>query len=144
MENASKALLIAAAIIIAVVLISLGVMVLSNGSNLVRQQSDTSELDMTAHNSKFQKYEGNNIRGAQINSLLSEVVSNNIANTDDVSKQVSVTVTATDWQTSGTKPTGVIVNSNYSKALTGKTYNVSFTQDTKTGFITAITIANSN
>lgn len=113
MENASKALLIAAAIIIAVVLISLGVMVLSNGSNLVKDNSDMSEVEITGFNSKFDKYFGTNVRGANVNSLINAVNTNNSA-TDDESKKVTL---------SGAGFAGD-VNGYTAKASTGKTYTV--------------------
>ena len=61
MENATKALLIAAAILIAIVVITLGVFVLGKGSTLVKENSDMSEVEITTYNSKFEGYCGQNM-----------------------------------------------------------------------------------
>ena len=53
MENATKALLIAAAILIAIVVITLGVFVLGKGSTLVKDNSDMSDVEISTYNSKF-------------------------------------------------------------------------------------------
>lgn len=141
MENASKALLIAAAILIAIILITLGIYVLNQGSEVVKS-NNLSEVEIMQFNEKFTSFEGTNVKGSQVNSLLARVVQNNVANTEDTSKQVTVNVTATDWQ-SGTKPTEKQVSASYAKALTGKTYNVTCDVDQKTGLVTKVTIANS-
>ena len=49
MENATKALLIAAAILIAIVVITLGVFVLGKGSSLVKENSDMSDVEITTY-----------------------------------------------------------------------------------------------
>lgn len=123
MENASKALLIAAAIIIAVVLISLGVMVLSNGSNLVKDNSDMSEVEITGFNNKFEQYFGTNVRGANVNALVNAVNTNNSANAEDDSKIIEI-------EDKSSTATGIVSsdsskNKQYErKAKTGKTYTV--------------------
>lgn len=140
MENASKALLIAAAILIAIILITLGIYVLNQGSEVVKS-NNLSEVEIMQFNEKFTSFEGTNVKGSQVNSLLTRVVQNNVANTEDTSKQVTVDATAaTEWQ-SGTKPTGKQVSASYAKALTGKTYKVTCDVDQKTGLVTKVTIA---
>ena len=52
MENATKALLIAAAVLIAIILISLGLAVVRQGQEAV-QDADLSEAEATQFNSKF-------------------------------------------------------------------------------------------
>ena len=77
MENATKALLIAAAILIAIVLISIGVFVLRQGQEAV-DSVNMSETEMLAFNSKFTSYEGKQ-RGSNVNALAQTVLSNNVA-----------------------------------------------------------------
>ena len=67
MENATKALLIAAAILIAIVLISIGVFVLRQGQNALNS-ADLSEAEIVAYNSKFESYTGTQ-RGTNVNAL---------------------------------------------------------------------------
>ena len=141
MENASKALIIAGAILLAILIISLGIMIYNQASGVVNNNS-MSEVDISSFNTRFTQYQGNNIRGAQVNSLLEQVRTNNVTYQDDSSRQVSVNVTASNWQ-SGTKPSGNIAgNSSYSTALTGETYKVQCTMDEETGLVDTITISN--
>ena len=99
-----------------------------------------SEVDISSFNSKFTQYEGTNVRGSQVNSLLSQIQNNNVTYQDDASRQVSVSVTSGNWET-GTKPTGKINQGGYAKALSGKTYKVTCSTDSSTGLVTTITIA---
>ena len=138
MENASKSLIIAGAILLSILLITLGIIVYRQASGVI----DNNAMDETAvstFNEKFQQYEGTNVRGTQVNSLLSTIAQNNLSNSNDTSKQVSVTVSATNWQ-SGTKPSGTITAVS-AKASTGKSYNVTCASDLQSGYITTITIS---
>lgn len=138
MENASKALLIAAAILIAIILITLGIYILNQGSEVVKS-NNLSEVEIMQFNEKFSTFEGTNVKGSQVNSLLTRIVQNNVANQEDKSKQVKVDVKATNWQ-GDNKPKDAQATSGYDKAQTGKTYKVTCTPDDKTGLITTITI----
>lgn len=141
MENASKALIIAGAILLSILIISLGIFIFSQASE-VTKSSNLSEIEILRFNEKYTSLEGSNVRGNEVNTLLTRIVQNNVTNKEDNSKQVSVKITARNWQTSDTntgKPTGKITNIT-SKALTGKTYKVSCTLDDKTGLVTEILI----
>ena len=141
MENASKALIIAGAILLAILIISLGIMIYQQAAGVVNSDS-MSEVDISSFNTRFTQYQGENIRGAQVNALLEQIRQNNVTYQDDSSRQVTVKVTATSWQTSGTKPSGNIAgNSSFSKALTGETYKVECTMDEDTGLVDTVTIA---
>ena len=137
MENASKALIIAGAILLAILIISLGIMIYNQASGVVNNNA-MSEVDITSFNQKFTQYEGDNIRGAQVNSLLDQVRSNNITYQDDSSRQVKVVSALVG--ASGT--TGVVVNgtTNVTRAQTGTTYDVSCSMNNKTGLVDTITI----
>ena len=76
MENATKALLIAAAILIAIILISMGIAVVRQGQEAV-QSIDMSEAEILAHNSKFTNYAGSNVSGSEVKVLLGIVLSHN-------------------------------------------------------------------
>lgn len=81
MENATKALLIAAAILVAIIIISLGLAVVRQGQEAV-SGADLSEAEMEAFNAKFKPYEGTNVSTADVNALLSAVFSHNQTTTD--------------------------------------------------------------
>ncbi len=151
MENASKALIIAGAILLSILIISLGIIVFQNAKGA----TDTSSVDGLAvdtFNSKFTQYTGNKVKGANVNALLQSIVANNLTNTEDESKMIQVTISASDW----TNPSGS--SGSFSKpdkkrvknikecgsAQTGKAYSVSFTFDSDSGYIDTCTIGNAN
>lgn len=70
MENATKALIIAAAILIAIVLISLGVFVLGQGTELIKENSDMSDVEIAAINSKFEPYLGDHVSATRVKQLI--------------------------------------------------------------------------
>lgn len=71
MENATKALLIAAAILIAIVLVSIGVFVLRQGQDAMGSVN-MNESEIMAFNARINTYEGT-IRGSNVKSLYSRV-----------------------------------------------------------------------
>ena len=140
MENASKALIIAGAILLAILIISLGIMIYRQASGVVDSNA-MDEVAVSSFNEKFQQYVGENVRGANVNALINSIIQNNLSNSGDESKQIHLTVTATNWNGS-TKPSNKIVKSNSEtgSAQTGRSYAISATPDEKSGYITLITI----
>ena len=78
MENASKALIIAGAILLSILLISLGIMVYNNAKGTVNDANLDSENAQT-FNAKFTPYNGTQ-RGSALNSLLDTIIANNATN----------------------------------------------------------------
>ena len=76
MENASKALIIAGAILLAIVIISLGLVVINN-SRSVTDDTNLNEQEKQSFNAKFVAYEGNSVSGSRVNSLIQQVISTN-------------------------------------------------------------------
>ena len=87
MENASKALIIAGAILLAILLISLGIMIFTQAQDTV-SSSGMTEAEVTAFNQKFTKYEGT-VSGSMVKSLIQEVLSNN-SNSANSEKQITL------------------------------------------------------
>lgn len=90
MENASKALIIAGAILISIVLVSVGVIVVQS----LDPSSATEKMDeqaVQAFNSKFDSYIGVNVSGTSVRSLLRAVATNNTTNAEEESKIIKVT-----------------------------------------------------
>ena len=79
MENASKALIIAGAILLSILLISLGIMVYNNAKGTVNEANLDSEATQT-FNSKFTQYTGSNKSASDVNALVNAVNANNAAN----------------------------------------------------------------
>lgn len=82
MENASKALIIAGAILISILLITIGIVLINSGRDVV----DTGTSGMTSQkiqtfNSKFTAYEGNQ-KGANLKELANVVRSSNASDSE--------------------------------------------------------------
>ena len=77
MENASKALIIAGAILLAILLISLGIMIFNQAQDTVNN-SGMSQAEISAFNNQFLKYEGTQ-KGSVVKSLISEAITNDVA-----------------------------------------------------------------
>ena len=91
MENASKALLIAGAILVCILLIGIGMLVYSSAQGTVSEAvQQMNSQEKTAFNSQFETYAGNNQSGSQVKALLQKVRSNNVANADVEGKTVGV------------------------------------------------------
>ena len=133
MENASKALIIAGAILLAILIISLGIMIYQQAAG-VADGGAIDEVAVSSFNQKFTQYEGTRKRGAQVNALLEQIKQSNITYQDDTTRQITV---VTDWDNG---PNGKITTGAYAKASTGSTYTVETTPDGDTGYITTITI----
>lgn len=143
MENASKALIIAGAILLSILIIGLGMFIYQqaagamSGANLDPQKAQ-------AFNEQFVKYQGTQ-QGANARALYSLIASNNRTHTDDPSQQIQMTIndtylTATPDEITDTEEpadTAVTLPANTLKA--GKTYYVRFSYS-KSGYITRCTI----
>ena len=144
MENASKALIIAGAILLAILLISLGIMIYTQASGVVNNNA-MSEVEISSFNKKFTQYGSSNVRGSQVNALIDAIVQNNLSNAQDTSRQVKLKQSAGDdyWSTGTTKlstETAITSVSSCPSALSGKTYKIDYKTDSKTGLITTIDI----
>ena len=78
--HASKALIIAVAILLSILLISLGIMIFNQAQDTVTNSGMT-EAELTAFNNKFLKYEGKQ-KGTMVKSMIQDVMANN-ANASD-------------------------------------------------------------
>lgn len=117
MENASKALIIAGAILLAILIISLGIMIYNQASGVVNNNA-MSEVDITTFNQKFEQYVGDKVRGANVLALMSAIKSNNEVNSDDASKKVTLNGEGkTETSDIGTGKTYKVIISNYKNGL---------------------------
>lgn len=111
MENASKALIIAGAILLSILIIGLG-MVVYNNSNSTVGKSNMSAEEVNAFNSQFESYEGNQ-KGSNVRALINKINSSNKA---EATTGDSRTITFTEGS----------VNSA-GDIKTNRTYTVKFT-----------------
>lgn len=134
MENASKALIIAGAILLSILLISLGIMIFNQAQTTV-QDSGMSQAEISTFNSKFSKYEGKSIKGSQVKALVQEVNTNN---SQDESQEHQIVLDG------GTIVTTVTANGNTYKTSgisNTKTYTVEITEYATNGRISKIKIS---
>ena len=119
MENASKALIIAGAILLAILIISLGILIYNQASGVVTNNS-MDEVSIQTFNNKFLQYAGDQ-KGAAVRALLAQVSASNAS--DPAHK---VTTTPEDIDTASID--------------TGTTYSVEVEIDDATGYVKTITI----
>ena len=91
MENASKALIIAGAILLAILIIGLGIFIYRQAANTV---SDTGmdQLAIQQFNAQFTQYDSKTVSGGSARALYDTVVNNN--NTDTEKRFVSLNLVA--------------------------------------------------
>ncbi|MEE1389172.1 MAG: hypothetical protein U0M00_01170 [Clostridia bacterium] len=78
MENASKALLIAGAILIVILLIAVGMMVYRGAQGSIQKAiGSMSSTEKDIHNSQFEPFVGTKVSGSNVKSLLSKMITNN-------------------------------------------------------------------
>lgn len=130
MENASKALIIAGAILLAILLISLGILVFNQASESANGNALT-DAQKTAFNQKFTKYEGDSVKGSMVKTMMQEVFANN-ANEDSVDSYGKITLNYA----------GSEVTTTTADIKTNKSYIVKVTINASTGTVTQIDITN--
>ncbi len=130
MENASKALIIAGAILLSILLISLGIMIFNQAQD-VTKNSGMSQAQVSTFNNKFSKYEGKNIKGSEVNGMIQEVIASN-GDDDNINASRIISVTG-ECTLSGTKITKSSIQSN-------KTYKVTISGYNNNGYVSAINI----
>lgn len=89
MENASKALIIAGAILLSILIIGLGMLIFNQAKDAISNTGmDKQKVD--AYNSEFEAYVGDNVNGTRVRSLIDTVRTHNISNVDDDTLKISV------------------------------------------------------
>lgn len=78
MENASKALLIAGAILIVILLIAVGMMVYNGAQGSINKAiGQMSSTEKEVHNKNFEPFLGQHVSGANVRALYAKVIANN-------------------------------------------------------------------
>lgn len=138
MENASKALIIAGAILLAILIIGLGMLVFTQAQGVIGRVNLDKDI-VEATNSRFQANIGDNKRGTDVKALCGDIRNNNLTADGEDSFEISLTYggqTVTD---------ATEIDKIKSKIGNGKYYNVTCTYDKKkSGLIDTITIEDAN
>lgn len=137
MENASKALIIAGAILLAILIISLGIMIFSQAQDATKN-SGMSKAEIQSFNSQFTKYEGTR-KGSEIKSLIQEVNASNISDVQEGNDRNIKLIGAGDADTGGDGTKTAYTYQTTSIASSAR-YTVTVTYDNGSGYINQITI----
>ncbi len=143
MENASKALIIAGAILLSISIIGIGMYVFQQASDAMSGANMDREK-IAAYNGDFERY-GDLQSGTQVRALCDLVRTHNSAAKNDASQKIAViegsaeaiTTPPAEGDTS-TTPAGI--NAIKRTKQQSKLYNVDFGYDAQTGFIVAVGI----
>ena len=143
MENASKALIIAGAILLAILIIGLGMFIYQQAiGGINTDRINATEIE--AYNSKFENFGEGVITGSQARQLFNTVKRHNIT-AKDYTQYVKVQMEDASSVTSNgcteEDTTGTAFNSTFASSINlyaGKTYQVSYGYDANTGYVVAI------
>ena len=144
MENASKALIIAGAILLAIAIIGVGMYVFNNAQESV-QGTDMTEEEVAAYNGDFDAY-GGQVRGSRAKTLIDTVNNHNLTASDDSNKiQVimgtgNATVDVQDVDLDDTTTDYLTGEDCKGDILDAATYDITFGYDSRSGKITTIYI----
>ena len=132
MENATKALIIAAAVLIAILLIAFGMKIF----NTTTGTSDDVKTTMTAteiatFNGKFTQHHGTNKSLAVVRAVADKVIAHNTVETRKVNMAIGGRTATDDANT---------IMTNIS-SLSGSTFTINVSIDSNTGLVTLITIS---
>ncbi len=136
MENASKALIIAGAILLSILIIGLGMYIYqqansaTSGTNLDPQKAN-------AYNAEFLQYEGTR-SGTDTKALIRNILNHNRVNVDDPTKQIGIVCDYEFTEDQGTiepQDNQVYIDDYQSYVKSGYTYKITFTYS-KGGYIT--------
>lgn len=136
MENATKALLIAAAVLVAILIISLGLVVYNMAAETVNSQN-LSQQEVQAQNEKFARYDGTNKRGSEVNAMLKTVLQSNM-DLSATNKSVGLVNVTSEGNAGISLTTGAI--SITKRADTSKMYDIIVKYDSKSGLVNEITV----
>lgn len=98
MENASKALLIAGGILIAIILISLLVRTYGNIGNFQRQKMTEEEIaKIEEYNKEYTKYLGKYVYGTEVITAINRALNEKQTNNNDIKISIKFTVTTYEY-----------------------------------------------
>ena len=132
MENASKALIMAGAILIAILIISLGLMVFNSFTKNTDPESTLEPEIISAFNSKIIPYIGESISGSQVNTLIQLARSINQKAIAEGNNTKTITITG--------KATLNPNDGSYKTVETGKFYKVEI-KEYNNGLINKINVS---
>ena len=139
MENASKALIMAGAILISIIIISLGVMVFKNMAESVENEGSLDKQKIEAFNSRITPYVRESISASQVNALIQLVrtIDQTALNNEDTVQRVSVYYGSESLEL---KATDTAIKGTLTRVPLGKYYSVN-AEYGNNGLINKLTIS---
>lgn len=145
MENASKALIIAGAILLSILIISLGIMVYNNAKTTITNQNLDKE-EVQVFNSEWETYVGDKRTANEVRVMIQAVKSHNGAETKadtlrfiDVKKSTSGADAISSAAANSTTPiTNPNDNIDVPSLKNSTTYTIRTSYDSATGLVAAI------
>lgn len=127
MENASKALIIAGAILLAILIIALGVFIFQRAQSASGDLGGLDETKLQSINQKFENYEGRQT-GSDLRALIDLVRTNN--NTYDAAENraIVINVSGGDGLTNGDYTTAAELGRLKTSVESGATYTISINE----------------
>ncbi len=111
MENATKALLIAGSVLIAIVLIAIGMRILSSTQGATDAAEETmSASEIAIFNNKFSQYYGTGKSKSEVIALINTIVANNSVSNSKVTLQIISTSYTTDQLNNGVATNNLIAS----------------------------------
>lgn len=143
MENASKALIIAGAILLSILIISLGIMVYNNAKNTVNNQN-LDKQEVQTFNSEWETYVGDTRTASEVRTMIQAVIAHNGSETRNTSNryiQVEEKAKKTASNTVSTAANAVTTapnNITVSNLNNSTTYTIRTAYDNATGLVSKI------
>ena len=131
MENASKALIIAGAILLSILLITLGVVVVSNVMPTINR-ANVNQQEVQTFNAKFDSFGGSNKTATDVRSLYAAVISSNGSE--------KINATGREVKVSYKGETAAAPTSYPTDLSNGEKYKIELKVDQNTGYINEIDI----
>ena len=138
MENATKALMIAGAVLIAILIIGVGMMIYNSAQGSIEgATSQVAQQEVEMFNSGFAQYEGKR-SGSQVKALMSSVLNNNnkYGETGDNVPEKVIQVTG-EGKTNATSSADL--SAIRASVVAGKQYNITLTYN-DFGYVSTINI----
>ena len=138
MENATKALMIAGAVLIAILIIGVGMLIYNSAQGSIEgATSKISQQQLELFNNEFVQYEGKR-SGSQVKAMMSSIINNNnqYGETGDNVPEKVIQVTG-GGKTNATSSTDL--TSIRASIIAGKQYNVKL-ENNEQGYVHTVTI----
>ena len=135
MENASKALLIAGAVLIVILIIGVGMTIFRSASGSFSEataQMSSQEVEM--YNTQFTQYAGKRVIGTNVKALIEKINANNVMYSDEKAKTIKLTATGI---IKGSSPNFTFDGAD---ASTARFYTVTVTDSDQDGLVETINI----